>query len=268
MKKSNKTIFGICIFVSIMIISNLFVSATGTVYNWYCVHRKDHKQPTADSSMRFIEEYSGYYIDKKHDDICNEKVVYLTFDAGYENGNIARVLDVLKRENVCGAFFVLGNLIDKNPELIKRMFNEGHTVCNHTYSHKPMIGMSKDEFGKELNRIEDFCLKKTGYKMSKFYRPPEGKFDANSIKYADELGYKTIFWSFAYADWDNNKQMSPESAKKKILDNVHNGEIMLLHPTSQTNADILQDVIITLKNDGYRFGTLNELCGADFKCKE
>lgn len=251
----------ISLIILIMTISCVNISASETVYNWYCVHRKDHKQPIADGSMRFIEEYSGYYIDKNHSDTCDEKVIYLTFDAGYENGNVARILDVLKHENVCGAFFVLGNLIDKNPGLIQRMFDEGHTVCNHTYSHKSMVGMTKDEFCNELNKLEMFCLEKTGFNMSKFYRPSEGKFDVNSLKYADELGYKTIFWSFAYADWDNNKQMKLESAKKKILDNIHNGEIMLLHPTSKTNADILQDVIIELKKQGYRFGTLDELCG-------
>ena len=237
---------------------NIFADAK--YYNWYCVHRKDHLQPRADYSISFIENYNGYYIDKKHGNDSPEKVIYLTFDAGYENGNVEKTLDVLKSEGVVGAFFVLGNLIEKNTELIERMFNEGHLVCNHTYSHKSMVGKTKDEISYELERLEDICIEKTGKSMSKYYRPPEGKFDEQSMQYINELGYKTVFWSFAYADWDNNKQMSLDNAKKKILDNIHNGEVMLLHPTSATNAAILKDIIVELKNQGYRFGNLDELC--------
>ena len=228
--------------------------------NWDCVHRNDHKQPAADAQIAFVEKYNGYYIDKKHGDDCEEKVVYLTFDAGYENGNVEKILDALKEESVTGAFFVLGNLIQQNSDLVKRMFDEGHLVCNHTYSHQSMVGKSKAEISAELNRLESICVEKTGHELSKYYRPPEGRFDEASMQAVDELGYKTVFWSFAYADWDNGKQMSCEAAKKKILDNVHNGEVMLLHPTSETNAQIMGDIIRELKQQGYRFGTLDELC--------
>jgi peptidoglycan-N-acetylmuramic acid deacetylase len=224
------------------------------------VHRKDHKQPTVGSDISFVEKYDGYYLDKKHGDECEDKVIYLTFDAGYENGNIERVLDTLKKENVTGAFFVLGNLIEKNTDLILRMFDEGHLVCNHTYSHKTMVGKGREEISAELSKLERSCYEKTGKTISKYYRPPEGKFDESSIRIIDDLGYKTIFWSFAYADWDNDRQMSHENAKKKILENIHNGEVMLLHPTSATNAEILGEIISELKNQGYRFGTLDELC--------
>lgn len=235
------------------------VSAAETVYSWYCVHRKDHNQPAAAPEFSFLIDHNGYYIDKLHGDNSDSKVIYLTFDAGYENGNIEKILDVLKAEKVPGAFFILGNLIEKNADLVCRMFDEGHTVCNHTYSHKAMIGKSKSEFENELIKLEKTCLEVTGHEISKYYRPPEGKFDEESLKYADELGYKTIFWSFAYADWDNTKQMSYEKAKNKILENIHNGEIMLLHPTSATNAEILKDVIHEIKAQGFRFGTLDEL---------
>ena len=120
---------------------------------------------------------------------------------------------------------------------------------------------TQEEFKAELDALENLYYEKTGYHLDKFYRPPEGKFTENNLKMAKELGYKTIFWSFAYADWDNAHQMSPEAATKKILSNVHNGEIMLLHPTSATNAKILKNVIQALKAQGYRFGTLNELTG-------
>lgn len=238
----------------------LQVGAAGSGCSWYCAHRLDHKQPIADSSIAYVEDYNGFYIDKSHGDNDSDKVIYLTFDAGYENGNISKILDIMKEENVKGAFFILGNLIEKNSELVVRMFNEGHLVCNHTYSHKTMVNKSRTEIEAELTKLEKVCLEKTGKSLSKYYRPPEGRFDESSIKYVSELGYKTVFWSFAYADWDNNAQMSVDSAKKKIMENIHNGEVMLLHPTSSTNAKILSDVIKELKEQGYRFGTLDELC--------
>ena len=253
-----KTLSLFCIFLLILCIV-LPVSAVSQTYNWFCVHRKDHNQPKADPSLSFIEEYSGYYVDKNHGDECDEKVIYLTFDAGYENGNVTRILDVLKSENVPAAFFVLGHMIEKETQLIKRMQDEGHLVCNHTFSHKPMVKRSYEEFSAELERLEKSCIEMTGKPLAKYYRPPEGKFDEDSLRYACELGYKTVFWSFAYDDWDNGRQMPAERAKNKILDNIHNGEIMLLHPTSSTNAEILKDVICRLKSEGYRFGTLDEL---------
>ncbi len=227
---------------------------------WYCVRAKGHKQPSCDSNMRYIEDYDGYYIDRIHGDDCNEKVVYLTFDAGYENGNTEKILNVMKEKNVKGAFFVLGNLIEKNGDLIKRMTDEGHTVANHTYSHKNMTRVASYEaFCNELVRLEAAYQNLTGKEMAKYYRPPEGVFDKTTMEYASRAGYKTIFWSFAYADWDNENQPDAESAKKKILDNIHNGAVILLHPTSETNALIIGDIIDALKNDGYRFGTLDEL---------
>ncbi len=228
--------------------------------SWYCVRNSEHKQPIADQNMRYIEKYNGYYIDHKHGDDIEEKVGYLTFDAGYENGNVAKILDVMKEKNVKGAFFILGNLITKNTDLVKRMTNEGHLVCNHTNSHPDMTTKaSKEDFCTELETLESIYRESTGLEMSKYFRPPEGRFNEKMMQFANDLGYKTIFWSFAYADWDNNDQMSTEAAKKKILDNIHNGAVILLHPTSATNAAILGEVIDELKEQGYRFGTLDEL---------
>ena len=209
--------------------------------------------------MRFIEDYDGYYVDKKHGDECSERVIYLTFDAGYENGNIGRILDTLKEKGVPAAFFILANLVKTNTELVKRMVDEGHIVCNHTASHRDMTKLSDDEFAAELARMEKLYSDLTGHEIAKYYRPPEGKFSEANLKKAKELGYKTIFWSFAYADWDNNKQPDPERAIKLIIDNAHNGEIMLLHPTSKTNADILGRVIDELRAQGYSFGSLDQL---------
>lgn len=260
MNKIIKVIFIIVAMILTLTCAAIHPIAEESKYSWYCVHVRDHRQPTADARFSFISEYGGFYIDEKHGDKDSEKVIYLTFDAGYENGNVSRILDVMKTEEVTGAFFVLGNLVEKNPDLINRMFDEGHLVCNHTYSHKAMVGYNREQFTAELEKLEEACIRKTGRELSKFYRPPEGVFDRNSLAYAKDMGYKTVFWSFAYADWDNNKQMSASSAKAKILENLHNGEIMLLHPTSKTNADIIGDVIRELKAEGYRFGSLEELC--------
>jgi len=257
--KATKRLLSTLIPLILIIFTCLNICAKESSYSWYCAHRKDHLQPVSDQTMSFIDKHDAYYIDSNHGDKCDSKVIYLTFDAGYENGNISKILDILKAEDVPAAFFVLGNLIVKNTDLVNRMFDEGHLVCNHTYSHKSMVDIDRESFNSELEKLENTCLEYTGHSLAKYYRPFEGVFDEASLIYAKENGYKTIFWSFAYADWDNANQMSPEKAKCKILQNVHNGEIMLLHPTSQTNAIILRDVIKELKAQGYSFATLNDL---------
>ena len=231
-------------------------------YNWYCCHVKDGTQPKCDANIAFIEKYNGYYIDKRYEDpSCEDKVIYLTFDAGYENGNIAKILDTLKEENVTGAFFVLEHLVTKNTDLIQRMDAEGHMVCNHTAKHPDMTKFHTSEaFLAELKRLEEVCLKTAGVEIAQYYRPPEGRFSEENLKFACDAGYKTVFWSFGYVDWDNERQMSPEDAMDKILGGLHNGEVLLLHPTSATNAAIMQQLITELKARGYRFGTLDELC--------
>lgn len=235
-------------------------SASAESFNWYVIRNKENKQPRIEENMRFIESNGGYYLNKGYSDDSRDKVIYLTFDVGYENGNVERILNVLKEENVSSAFFVLENFVTKNSELVLRMANEGHLVCNHTARHKAIDGFeNREALRAELESLENIYYKVTGKAMPKYFRPPEGRFDEKSMKYLNELGYKTVFWSFAYADWDNENQPSCEEAKEKILSNAHNGEIMLLHPTSKTNADILADVIRELKSKGYRFGTLDEL---------
>ena len=228
---------------------------------WYCKRTKDHSQPPLPPEFSFIGKYGGLYIDNKNCDSKSvEKKVYLTFDVGYENGNVEKILNIMKDNDVKGAFFILSNVINTSPNLVKRMSDEGHLVCNHTSSHKDMTKIhDREEFFKELSSLEMLYKDCTGMEMAKYFRPPEGRFNENTLKYANELGYKTVFWSFAYADWDNNKQMSAEAAKTKIFDNIHNGAVILLHPTSATNAMILDDVIKELKSMGYMFGTLDEI---------
>ena len=236
-----------------------FPSAAASL-GWYCKRNKEHKQPTLDPKMTVIEQYDAYYVDKNHGDASEEKVIYLTFDAGYENGNVEKILNVLKEENVPAAFFILDNLILKNTDLVKRMAEEGHTVCNHTMKHRDMTKVTDLEtFRAELEGLATLYEEKIGVPMAKFYRPPEGKFTEQNLKFATELGYTTVFWSFAYADWDNKMQLPEEEAIKKVLDNTHNGAILLFHPTSETNAKILGKLIAEWRAQGYRFGTLDEL---------
>jgi len=229
-----------------------------TAHNWYVVNNDDHTVPVLEKQMSFIEKYDGYYANKNVK--SGDKVVYLTFDAGYENGNVAKILDVLKSHNAHGAFFILKNIILRNGDVVQRMTDEGHLVCNHTANHPDMSGITdRKMFEKQLAMLDSAYNELTGREMAKVYRPPEGRFTEQNLEYAKELGYKTVFWSFAYADWDNNKQPDPDKALEKILAHVHNGEIMLLHPTSATNAAILDQLLTRLERDGYRFGSLEEL---------
>lgn len=252
-------IISLCM-ISMCFGASLSTKAESQEYSWYCIRNKEHKQPLCDTNMSFIEKYGGYYVDKSVKDESEDKVIYLTFDVGYENGNVAKILDVLKQEKVSAAFFVLENIISKNPELIMRMLDESHLVCNHTSKHPDITKFkSAEELKVELNRLEEAFFELTGEEMPKLFRPPEGRFSEQSMSFLNELGYKTIFWSFAYADWDNAAQMAQSAAKEKIYSNIHNGEIMLLHPTSETNARILGEVIRELRAQGYRFGRLEEL---------
>ena len=247
-----------CIILTLCMILCINSSASEPLH-WYCKRSSDHTQPQSDPNASWISEYNAFYVDKTHDDADSERVAYLTFDAGYANENVSKILDVLRDEQVCGAFFILGNLIIRNPELVKRMVNEGHLVCNHTYTHKNITCMTPEQIREELSRLENAYEQLTGKKLDAYFRPPEGTYDKESLEVIASQGYKTVFWSFAYADWDNHKQMSEEAAMQKIMDNLHNGEIMLLHPTSATNAAILKNLIKRMKSMGYRFASLDEL---------
>ena len=226
--------------------------------NWF-IKRCGKSQPKIPSELADKLTEDCYYLDTKLNDHSADKVIYLTFDAGYENGNVEKILDVLKEENVPGAFFVLDHIVLKNTDLVKRMAAEGHLVCNHTKNHKDMTSVSREEMIKNLTDLEKIYEEKTGNSLSKFFRFPEGRFNKESIEVASELGYKTVFWSLAYADWDNERQPDTEKSIKLLLDNTHNGAIVLLHPTSKTNALILPKLIQSWREMGYRFGTLDEL---------
>lgn len=256
-----KKVFTLCLVLTLLVtLALVSVSASGEL-RWYCKPNDTHTQPQLPSEFSFIEDYGGVYLDREHGDDCADKVIYLTFDVGYENGNVAKVLDTLKKHNATGTFFVLEHVIKKETALVRRMFDEGHTVANHTMSHRNMSGADRAVFEEELYGLEKLCTEMTGGTMAKLYRPPEGCFSEDNMKILSDMGYKTVFWSCAYADWDNNKQPSPTAAMNKLTERLHNGEILLLHPTSATNAAILDEFLTTLENDGYRFGSVEELCG-------
>ncbi len=223
--------------------------------NWYFKPQDNGKQPVCCPEMAaFAKENGGIFLGN-----ADEKKIYLTFDAGYENGNVEKILDVLKEQNVPGAFFVLPQIIRENTDLIHRMKNEGHLICNHSRFHRNMSKVTDfEKFKEELLSAEQVLDDVTGYKMDKYYRPPEGAFSRENLEFANRMGYKTVFWSLAYADWDDKKQMSPEKALSLIESRTHNGAVILLHPTSSTNAAILGDYIKEMKAKGYEFCSLSE----------
>lgn len=223
--------------------------------NWGLGFPVEGQPPTAKATADELKKYDTYYIGK-----TNEKVIYLTFDAGYENGYTPVILDALKKHNVHVTFFLVGNYITSSPDLVKRMLAEGHNVANHTYSHPNMSSISsKEAFGKELGDLESAYEEVTGQKMIKYYRPPQGKYSVNNLKMAQELGYKTFFWSLAYVDWYNDKQPTKEQAFKKLLSRIHPGAIVLLHSTSKTNSEILDELLTKWEDMGYTFGSLDDL---------
>ena len=256
MKKYRKILV---LLILIMLTSSFCISAGAeSVCHWY-IKRNGTSRPAFPGESGEVEEHSGYFIDERYGDGTEEKRLYLTFDAGYENGNIAKILDTLKAESVPAAFFILDNLIIKNTDLVIRMADEGHLVCNHTRNHKDLSSADEATIAESLSSLEKIYQEKTGREMAKYFRFPEGKYSLCALETVEKLGYKTIFWSFGYCDWDNHRQPNEEQAIKKILDNTHNGEVILLHPTSTTNAKILPTLISEWRKMGYTFGTLDEL---------
>lgn len=232
------------------------VAAVST-QEWGLSFQKGASSPVPNLPADKLAPYNAFYYNPS-----GGKRLYLTFDAGYENGNTTPILDALKKHNAPGAFFVVGTYIKENPDLIKRMVAEGHVVGNHTYHHPNMSQKDKTTFCKELSDLEAVFTELTGQPLQKFYRPPEGKFTFDNLTWANELGYKTVLWSLAYVDWYVDKQPSRETAFEKLLPRTHDGAVILLHSTSATNAAILDDLLTEWEKAGYTFGSLQELGGA------
>lgn len=223
--------------------------------NWGLGGYGDETQPTGIASSEELKKYDAYYIGKP-----SSKVIYLTFDAGYENGNTGAILDALKKHEVPATFFVVGHYLESSPELIKRMVAEGHCVGNHTYHHHDMSKISDmASFQKEMDDVAKLFQQITGEQISMYYRPPQGKYSTENLKMAQSLGYQTFFWSLAYVDWYQDKQPSKEEAFDKLLGRIHPGAIVLLHSTSKTNGEILDELLTKWKEMGYTFKPLSEL---------
>ena len=223
--------------------------------NWGLGFGPEGTQPTGNVSAAELKKYDAYYVGEN-----SEKVIYLTFDAGYENGNTEPILDALKKHNAPATFFVVGHYLESAPELVKRMVEEGHTVGNHTYHHPDMSKISDQaSFQKEMDDVAALFKEVTGKEMVKYYRPPQGKYSETNLEMAKELGYQTFFWSLAYVDWYQDQQPTKEEAFDKLLGRIHPGAIVLLHSTSQTNGEILDELLTKWEEMGYTFKPLSEL---------
>ena len=227
-----------------------------SAYSWYFKPREDGLQPIcADDAAGFIDNYDALYLGDAQD-----KSIYLTFDAGYESGDTEAILDALKEAGAPAAFFVTGHYMESNPQLIRRMADEGHLVCNHTVNHKDMTKMtSAQEFSEELNGLAEKYKEITGKEMPKYVRPPEGRYSEQALKMCQNLGYTTVFWSFAYKDWLKDDQPDTQAAIDRIMRRTHSGEVVLLHSTSTTNAKIMPDILAKWKEQGYTFKSLDDL---------
>lgn len=223
--------------------------------NWGLSFQSEGQPPVGNATADYLKQYNAYFVQNTQD-----KVIYLTFDAGFENGNTPAILDALKKHNAPATFFLVGNYLETSPDLVKRMVAEGHNVGNHTFHHPDMSKIStKEAFEKELTDLEALYQQTTGRPMKKYYRPPQGKYSESNLKMASDMGYKTFFWSLAYVDWYEDKQPTKEEAFKKLLGRIHPGAVVLLHSTSKTNGQILDELLTKWEEMGYRFGSLDDL---------
>ena len=220
--------------------------------NWGLGFGKSGEKPTGNATIAEMKKYNAYYMAEG-----DEKVLYLTFDCGYENGNTEPILDALKKHNVQATFFVVGHFLESAPDIVKRMVEDGHTVGNHTYHHPDMSKISDTaSFQKEMNDVVTLFKETTGTDMAMYYRPPQGKYNTTNLQMAKDMGYSTFFWSLAYVDWNQDDQPSHEEALVKLTKRVHPGAIVLLHSTSKTNGEVMDEILSKWEEMGYTFRTL------------
>lgn len=239
------------VFLFLFINNVTFVQAK----NWYFKPSKDNQPATTEPEYEaLLEKYNGIYIGD-----TSKKIIYLTFDNGYEAGYTDDILDTLKEEDVPAAFFITGHYIEDQPELVKRMHDEGHIIGNHSWGHPDLSKVSDEKYKTELEQLKTAYTELTGDTDMKYLRPPRGTFSEQSLKLADQLGYTSVFWSFAYMDWIRGEQKGADYAYKSIMNRVHPGAILLLHTVSKDNAEALNRVIDDLKKQGYQFKSLDYL---------
>lgn len=220
---------------------------------WGIKKNDNHEQPdVGDINRKILEENNGICLGNK-----DKKYIYLTFDEGYEAGYTSRILEVLKNNNVKAAFFLTAHYINTQEDLVKQMIDEGHTIGNHTVNHKSMPDLTDEKIRTEVMDLHQTIHQKFGYEM-KYIRPPMGEFSERTLQITNSFGYQNVMWSFAYQDWDEKNQPDETKSKERILNNLHSGEIMLLHGNSKTNTNILDSVIKEARNMGYEFRSLEE----------
>ena len=257
MRKRDLIILLAALAAAIAVTISIFSGKALQTGSWGLSFRQEGAAPIGNADATQLKQFDAAYIGD-----TTQKVLYLTFDAGYENGCTEKILDILKKQEVPAAFFLVGNYIQQNADLVRRMTEEGHMVANHTMHHYDMSKLTdKAAFQKELTDLENLYRETTGQDMPKYYRPPQGIYSEENLAMAKEMGYKTVFWSLAYVDWNNDSQPTKEQAFAKLLPRTHNGAVVLLHSTSATNAQILDELLTRWKEEGYRFGSVEELFG-------
>ncbi len=255
MRKRDLMIIWFVLLMTVALVVGILGSRSVETGSWGLSFRTEGAPPVGTAGSAQLQQYDAAFLGDPA-----QKVIYLTFDAGYENGSTAKILDTLKKHQVPAAFFLVGNYVNQNADLVRRMVSEGHIVGNHTMHHPDMSKISNmASFQKELKELEDLYRETTGEEMPKYYRPPQGNYSEENLKMAKELGYKTVFWSLAYVDWNNDSQPTREYAFSKLLPRIHNGAVVLLHSTSSTNAEILDELLTKWKELGYTFGSIDEL---------
>ena len=229
------------------------VALSNKKIGWGIKRVEHHEQPDVGSiNKKILDTYDGIYMGNKE-----KKIVYLTFDMGYEAGYTEKILAVLKENGVKATFFITAHYLNTQPDLVKKMIDEGHIVGNHTVNHKSMPDLTENQIKSEVMNFHTAIYEKFGYEM-KYLRPPKGEYSERTVAFTNSLGYKTVMWSLAYDDWDENKQGREEYGKKKVIDNVHPGAVILLHGTSKDNANILDYCIKEIKKMGYEWKSLDE----------
>jgi len=241
--------------VLMLFIPNVTYAVSNQPIHWGFKKARDEQQPEAGAAYdQLLEKYGAIY---KGDP--NSKTLYLTFDAGYENGQTPKILDVLEKEKVPATFFVTGHFLESQPELSKRMVKEGHIIGNHSWHHPDFTQVSDERVREELQKVKEKAKELTGQKEMKYLRPPRGVFSERTLQIAKEEGYTHIFWSLAYVDWNISQQKGWQYAYDNIMKQIHPGCILLLHSVSKDNADALEKVIKDLKKKGYKFKSLDHL---------
>ena len=265
MKKQKVMIIVVCLIIILLMITSIMQlnnakeiqtnasAISNKKIGWGLKREKDHKRPDlGKENQELLQKYDGYGIGNE-----TSNKIYLTFDEGYEAGYTEKILDTLKEKQVTATFFITAHYLNTNEDLVKRMIEEGHIVGNHTVNHKSMPDLSDEQIKNEILKLHQAIYEKTGYEM-KYIRPPKAEYSERTLAVTNSLGYRTVMWSFAYMDWDEKKQNGEEKAKKIIIDNFHNGEIMLLHGNSKDNANVLGEIIDEARKMGYEFQSLDQ----------